>query len=348
MSDYAAHRALLDPVRSAMRDWDGKAVRAALHAVMAPGVQVHMCHPFGDLTGADAFFDGVMAPLQTAMPDVERRDWIVMAGPDDHGYDWIGCAGHYVGTFLRPFLDIPMTGHLAHMRFHEFYRVAGGRVVEVQAIWDIPELMMQAGAWPMAPSLGRECWIPGPASQDGLRQGAYDQAASESAKAHVLAMLAAMGRHPQEPPEAMEMPKFWHPQMNWYGPAGIGTGRGVAGFRNWHQIPFLAAMPDRGKYRDTMGYHFFGDGPYVAVTGWPNMKQTLSLGGWLGLAPTGTTLTMCSLDFWRLENGRIRENWVLLDMLDIYRQLGVDVLARMGEFNKARAAGPLPIAKDYS
>jgi hypothetical protein len=32
----------------------------------------------------------------------------------------------------------------------------------------------------------------------------------------------------------------------------------------------------------------------------------------------------------------IRENWVLVDLLHVYRQIGVDVLARMREFNKAR------------
>jgi hypothetical protein len=46
---------------------------------------------------------------------------------------------------------------------------------------------------------------------------------------------------------------------------------------------------------------------------------------------------MRSLDFWRCENGLIRENWVLVDLLHVYRQIGVDVLARMREFNKARS-----------
>ena len=55
-----------------------------------------------------------------------------------------------------------------------------------------------------------------------------------------------MKRHPSEGgPEVMEMNKFWHPKMNWYGPSGIGTGRGIEGFRNWHQIPYLKAIPDR-------------------------------------------------------------------------------------------------------
>ncbi|MEM8591657.1 MAG: polyketide cyclase, partial [Pseudomonadota bacterium] len=37
------------------------------------------------------------------------------------------------------------------------------------------------------------------------------------------------------------------------------------------------------------------------------------------------------LDFWRIENGLIRENWVLVDLIDLYQQLGIDVFARMEE-----------------
>ncbi len=96
------------------------------------------------------------------MPDLERRDMIVMAGTTPEGQDWIGAMGNYMGTFTAPFLGIPPTGHLAHMRYHEFFRVEGGRVTEMQAIWDIPELMMQARAWPMAPQLGGFLCTPAP------------------------------------------------------------------------------------------------------------------------------------------------------------------------------------------
>ncbi len=117
--------------------------------------------------------------------------------------------------------------------------------------------------------------------------------------------------------------------MMWYGPAGIGTMRGIAGFRRDHQIPFLAAMPDRGQRGAELTAHFFADGPYVAVTGWPDMRQTLTGGGWLGLPATGQVVDLRSLDFWRIQNGKIRENWVMVDLLDLYRQVGLDPLARM-------------------
>ena len=51
------------------------------------------------------------------------------------------------------------------------------------------------------------------------------------------------------------------------------------------------------------------------------------------------------LDFWRLEDGLIRENWVLFDILDVYRQLDVDVFARLREFNKSRNLGQIPRPK---
>ena len=347
MTDLSDLRTLTAGLNAAMYNWSEEDVRKELNAIMAKDMVVHMCHPFGDMPG-DQYYESVLAKLHFSLPDVEKRPWIIMAGTDDHEDDWVGIAGTYIGTFVKPFLDIQPTGHLAHMRFHEYYKIKNEKIIEIQAIWDIPELMMQAGAWPMAPSLGREGLIPGPATCDGLQTGDYQHDVSTKSKTLVIDMLTAMSKHPEEPQEAMEMPRYWHPKMNWYGPAGIGTGRGISGFRHWHQIPFLMGMPDRGSFRDELTYHFFADGPYVAVTGWPNMKQTLSHDGWMGIAPSGRMITLRSLDFWRIERGQIRENWVLVDLLDVYRQLGVDVLGRMRTFNKARATGSIPIMSEVA
>lgn len=339
---HTQNKAVLAPLRAAMYDFTDAGVRAALAAVTAPDALFHHCHPLGDTTGSDAFYDVAFKALFEAWPDLERRDYIVMAGPTERDDNWVGCGGYYTGTFLGPWLDIPPTGHMVHMRFHEFYRIVDGKVVEFQALWDIPEVMHQAGAWPMAPSLGREWHVPGPAQGNGFVPGPYDAAASAASCAHVVDMLAHLKKHPsQGGPEVMEMDRFWHPRLSWYGPSGIGTGRGTSGFRDWHQIPFLNAMPDRGLYVDEITYHFFGDGPFVGVTGWPNMIQTVTHDGWMGIAPSGQKITMRSLDFWRLEQGLIRENWVLVDLLDAYRQLGVDVFARLREFNKVRHMAPL-------
>ncbi|MEM6306307.1 MAG: ester cyclase [Pseudomonadota bacterium] len=337
MDQHSRNKELVGRLRAAMYDFDAGGVRAALHEVCAPDVLFRLAHPFETTQGVDAYFDKAYAPLLAAVPDLERRDQIVMAGPTEHGDDWVGCGGFYCGTFRAPWMDIPPTGHILHMRFHEFYRVAEGRIVEMQALWDIPEVMMQARAWPMVPSLGREWHIPGPATCDGIVPGPYDAEAGAATCQHIVDMLDHLKLHPsQGGPEVMQMERFWHPHMNWYGPSGIGSGRGTEGFRKWHQIPFLNGMPDRGQFVEEITYHFFGDRNYAAVTGWPDMYQTITHDGWLGIPPVNKKIEMRSLDFWRVENGLIRENWVMVDLLQMYDQIGVDVFARMREFNKAR------------
>ena len=63
----------------------------------------------------------------------------------------------------------------------------------------------------------------------------------------------------------------------------------------------------------------------MCETGLPNMRLTITNDGGMGIAPSNQAREMRSLDFWRLENGLIRENWVLIDLLDIYRQIGINI-----------------------
>lgn len=330
---YCKNKALLQPLRSALYNFDHNLALVELTKIMAPNVLVQLCYPFETMRGAQSFYDMAYAPLFEAIPDLECRDTIMMSGVSDNGAHWVGCCGYYTGCFNQDWLDIPATGHQVSMRFHEFFRIENNLVVEVQALWDIPEVMMQANAWPMVPSLGREWHVPAPATQDGLTITPNNQQAAMSTKL-VADMCDSLGNYAEGGVDAMELDKYWHPRCNWYGPSGIGTGRGIEGFRHWHQIPFLNGMPNRVGDVDK-GY-LIGDGNYVGFTAWPGMLMTISNDGWLGIAPANQKITMRSLDFWRCENGLIRENWVLVDLLHVYHQLGVDVLGRMREFNKSR------------
>ena len=331
---HSANRRATSKLRRALAEFEPESVKGYLKDLFAPGSPIHLAHPFETLDGPDEFLSAALVPLNRAIPDLERRETIVMSGRSLPGRNWVGCAGYYTGSFMRPWLDIPPTGHMVSMRFHEFFCIEEGRAVEMQALWDIPEVMMQAGAWPMAPSLGREWHVPGPATQDGLFIDGGDPERTESSLRLVGDMLAALGNFAEHGVEAMRLEEYWHPGCSWYGPSGIGTCRGIRGFRDWHQIPFLNAMPDRVG---TLGKgDLFAEGDYVGFTAWPGMRMSLTGDGWLGIAPSGRKLTMRSLDFWRCQDGMIRENWVLVDLLHVYAQLGVDVFARLREFNKAR------------
>ena len=332
MNIHNRNKQLLSPLRRALYDIDAARLKDQLDALFAPDCVIHLAHPLGDLIGPEALFENIYLPLLRAVPDLERRDFIVMAGGAG-GQNWAGCAGHYIGVFTEPWLDIPPTQHAIYMRYAEFFRFEDEHIIEMQSLWDIPQLMMQSRAWPMAPSLGTEWLVPGPATQDGIITAPYDSDRAASSSQLVFDMLASLKKSPQGV-EAMRLDDYWHPKMSWYGPAGIGTCRQISGFRNWHQIPFLNGMPDRGPIKENS--ILFGDHDYVSFTAWPGMRMTLTGDGWMGIAPSNKKLTLRSLDFWRCADGKIRENWVLVDLLDAYHQLGVNVFARMKEFTPAR------------
>ena len=322
--------------RAALYDCDAARLGRQLRMLCSQICDVILPYPLGKVDGPDALIDVAYAPLLDAIPDLERRDYIVVGGIDK-GECWIGCGGYYMGVFENPWLDIPATRHLVTMRYIEFFRIEDGQIVSMRLLWDIPQLMLQADAWPMAPSLGVEIHVPGPATQDGIVALPYEQERSAASMQLVMDMVDGLGKYASGGHEAMQLEKYWHPKMNWYGPAGIGSNRRIEGFRNWHQVPFLNALPDRRGDTDEDGYDcFFADGDYVAFCGWPAMSATVSGDGWMGIAPSDKKIEFCSLDIWRCENGMLRENWVLVDLLDVYRQLGVDVLARMREFTHAR------------
>jgi len=334
MDIHQRHKAIVGRYRKALYDCNGQTLRAELDQLFAQDSRIHLSFPFEDLDGPAELFTTVFQPLLTSLPDLERRDFIVIAGPAETG-NWVGCAGYYIGVFEKPWLTIPATLHPVTMRYCEFFRLEDEKIVEMQALWDIPHVMMQARGWPMPPSLGVEILVPGPATQDGIVTGPYNRELAERSKRLVAEMLNGLSRFAEGGHKAMELQKYWHPKMSWYGPAGIGSNRRLSGFRNWHQIPFLKAMPDReGGIGENMT--FIGDGDYVGFTAWPGMRARISNDGWMGIVPSKQEITMRSLDFWRCENGLLRENWVLVDLLHVYNQIGVDVFSRMRELTVDR------------
>ena len=64
--------------------------------------------------------------------------------------------------------------------------------------------------------------------------------------------------------------------------------------------------------------------------GWPSVEATHE-GEWLGIPATNKRIKMRVMDFYRLENNRIAENWVPIDIIHILYQMGFDVFGRLKE-----------------
>ncbi|GIT92295.1 polyketide cyclase [Jannaschia pagri] len=285
-----------------------------------------MMAPVDRVTGRDAILESVIRPLRAALAFPHRRDEIVIGGlnrRDEGGY-WVACVSHVVGTHVAPLWGVAPSGKLAFLRVGEFHRLSDtGQITQSRILIDLPNLMIQAGRQPFTQGLGTEMLFPGPATHDGVCPGSDGGKTSLDLVERMLGALHVYDPETGHSAQQTGEDGTWADDMLWYGPAGIGSNYRWDGFMADHRTPFLKAFPDRKG-----GNHYcrIGDGPYAAVSGWPSMTMT-HRGPYLGVQPTGRALTLRVMDFYRCADGRIAENWVLLDYVDLFRQMGHDILS---------------------
>ena len=297
-------------------------------------------HPLNEIEGLDAIEANVWHPLLRSFPDLERRD-LIFCGGSYEGRQYIAAMGHYCGTFRKDWLTIPATGRPIFLRYGEVHQIEDGKIVESTCLWDLLDLIRQAGFWPVAPSLGTEGMWPGPITSDGIVFNEQDAAISAESIRQTLAMHKALADYDdndglgRDGLLVMPQKEHWHPKMMWYGPSGIGTTRGLQGFVDYHQLPFRIAFPNRkGGEQITdraKGGHYIqiGDGKYSVTGGWPSVRAMHIGPDFLGSGPTGKEVTMRVMDFYLHHEGFIRENWVPIDVIELLLQMGVDVFSRI-------------------
>ncbi len=279
----------------------------------------HGPHPINEINGAENLHSQFWEPLFESFPDLQRRVDIFLAGRFNDK-DWVCSTGYYLGTFNNDWLSIPANHKPVYIRYGEFVHVLDSKIKETFVILDILDVMRQAGIWPIATSLGIEGIVPGPASHDGLLLAQQDEKESAVSLKLVEDMLAQLNT-----PDHAWAP-YWHPNMMWYGPSGIGTTRGIDGFTKFHNDPWDNALSDwKG------GHHYarIAEGKFVASGGWPSIYATHNGNGLFGTTATGNKVDLRVMDWWVREGDLLTENWVFIDIPDFLRQIGIDVFQRM-------------------
>ena len=188
----------------------------------------------------------------------------------------------------------------------------------------------QAGYRLLPSSPGEDYW-PRPFGEDGVLLAAQDDAESLKSLRLVEAMIGGLGKFDGADAGRMNQTTFWSQQMHWYGPCGIGSSRDRKEYERNHQTPFLTAFPDRkGFTHPDGGTHKarIGEGHFVASTGWPSVRAT-HLGEYLGTPATGKRISMRVADWWRRDGDLLVQNWVFIDLPDLFLQMGVDLFARL-------------------
>ncbi|MGB1283638.1 MAG: ester cyclase [Polaribacter sp.] len=323
MSKKRHHKKL---IRSFLNEMNSDNSQKVISKYFSDDVLVNITRPFEEIKGSTKFINEFWKPFFNAFPAVENQPYILMAG-DYENKNYVSCTGNFIGTFNNDWLSIPATNQPIWLRYTTLFRVENNKIIKAWYFFDILDIMRQAG-FNFFPNRGIERVPPAPMTRDGILNYETDSTEGQQTLDLINAMLEGLGNYDGKTVDSMKQERFWDTKnMMWYGPGGIGTTRGLKGFQNNHQIPFLKAFPTRGMLPKTQEDQFcqLGDANYAFDFGFPLMYGTHLGNDWLGLSATGKKITMRVLDFWRRENDTVKENWVMIDMIDILNQLGIDV-----------------------
>lgn len=301
-------------------------VENTLSAYCRQDLKTTCSDPIGQFDGLTSLSDQYWRLLIHSFPDLEMQPYIIIAGIDN-GRECVSVAGNMIGTFENDWLSIPANQQPIYLRFSAQFIIEDGQIVKQWIYMDILSVIQQAG-FSLFESQGVDRSAPIPMTQDGisLKESPSDESCSsyDLVNAMIEGLLEYDGQHIS----SMDMKRFWDSEkMMWYGPSPIGTTRGLKGFEEYHQKPFLKAFPNRGvdDSPPNVEYINFADGKYVCHFGHELMCGNHSGDGWLGIHATGTDFRMSVQDFWRREGDKLVENWVMLDLVNVLKQFGIDV-----------------------
>jgi predicted ester cyclase len=135
------------------------------------------------------------------------------------------------------------------------------------------------------------------------------------------------------------MSAFFAPDFVWHGNAGCGTKRGLREFQDNWQRPFQAAFSGKVCVDEAR----LAEGQWMAAFG---RQEATHAGEFMGIPPTGKRVEIRYMDFWKVVDGKIVANWVMVDFPHVMRQLGVDPFGGHGweAFDRGEKVPPRPRA----
>ena len=119
------------------------------------------------------------------------------------------------------------------------------------------------------------------------------------------------------------MGEFFHQDFRWIGNAGSGLKNGLKAFQDNWQRPFQAAFSEKVCIDEAR----LAEGEWMAAFG---RQEATHSGEFMGITPTGKRVKIRYMDFWKVQDGKIVSNWVMVDFPYVMRQLGGDPFQGQG------------------
>lgn len=114
-----------------------------------------------------------------------------------------------------------------------------------------------------------------------------------------------------------QMGRFFAESFRWMGNAGCGNKNGLREFQDNWQRPFQAAFSDKVCIDEAR----ITQGQWCAAFG---RQEAVHSGEFMGIPATHKRVEIRYMDFWKVVDGKIVDNWVMVDFPSVMQQLGVD------------------------
>ena len=117
--------------------------------------------------------------------------------------------------------------------------------------------------------------------------------------------------------------EFFSENFRWMGNFGCGIKSGLKEFQDNWQKPFQEAFSNKVCIDEARLFM----GEWAAAFG---KQEAIHTGEFMGIKPTGKKVEIRYMDFWKVSEGKIKDNWVMVDFPFVMKQLGVDIFNGMG------------------
>ena len=159
-----------------------------------------------------------------------------------------------------------------------------------------------------------------------------DSAKTGQTRAVIEGMVDGLNDH-----RINDIGEFFSQSFRWMGNFGCGSKAGLREFQDNWQRPFQAAFSDKVCVDEARLF----DGEWSAAFG---RQEAVHSGEFMGIAATGKKVEIRYMDFWKVVDGKIVDNWVMVDFPHVMSQLGVDVFNGHGweKYDRGDEAAPAP------
>ena len=163
-----------------------------------------------------------------------------------------------------------------------------------------------------------------------------DMSKTEETRAVIEGMVDGLNDH-----RIADIGEFFSQGFSWMGNKGCGTKEGIKEFQDNWQKPFQAAFSDKVCIDEARLYM----GEWAAAFG---RQEAIHSGTFLGIPGSGKRVEIRYMDFWKVIDGKIVDNWVNVDFAYVAAQLGVDLFDGQGweAYDKGLKSAPRPEMKE--